>query len=155
MSAKRLNPAAGDAARGVRMIDHAGLLIDPQIRAHRSTRQPNIRAELSGDGRCTALGLTAVAAAPVLAMCRALIAANHDPASSLEAWRGDVLCLRICSIGEAARLAVEAGRDGVPRFVVRIGISAPAAAAAPPLDRVPPTTADAVKHPTACSEGAP
>jgi hypothetical protein len=32
-------------------------------------------------------------------MCRALITAGHDPASRLEAYRGNLLCLRVRSIG--------------------------------------------------------
>src|SRR6516164_9622984 len=43
---------------------------------------------------------------PVLALCRELIAAGHDPSRPLHAYRDGVLALRIRSIGEAARLRV-------------------------------------------------
>ena len=43
---------------------------------------PPIRAELTGSNLCSALGITARAAAPVLALCRQLVAAGHDPALS-------------------------------------------------------------------------
>jgi len=48
---------------------------------------------------------------PVLVLCRKLVEAGHDPAAPLEACRGDVLCLRVRSIGEAAQL--EIGGNGV------------------------------------------
>lgn len=79
---------------------------------------PPIRAELSGDRRCSAAGITATGNAPVLTLCRRLIEAGHDPAARLEAYRGTTLCLRVRSIGEGARLTVREGTsDGRPRFV--------------------------------------
>jgi hypothetical protein len=81
-----------------------------------------IRAELSGDRRCSAIGITATGNAPVLALCRRLIEAGHDPAARLEAYRGTTLCLRVRSIGEGARLTVREGTsDGRPRFVKLTG----------------------------------
>jgi hypothetical protein len=68
-----------------------------------------IRAELSGDDRYAVAGITATS---VLSLCQKLIADGHDPASPIEAYRGEVLCLRIRSAGEVAGLAVEVGRDG-------------------------------------------
>ena len=70
-----------------------------------------IRAEIIGADRCDAEGLTVKAAAPVLAMCRKLISAGYDPSRPLNAYRGKVLALRVCPIGEGALLRV-AG-DGV------------------------------------------
>jgi hypothetical protein len=70
-----------------------------------------IDAELSKDDICSALSITVQAPSPVLALCRKLIALGHDPSTPLDAWRGDVLCLRIRSIGEAARLSIRG--DGV------------------------------------------
>jgi hypothetical protein len=62
-----------------------------------------IRAEIASNA-CTALGITARAEAPVLALCRLLVAAGHDPGQPLHAYRGDVLCLKVRSIGEGAQL---------------------------------------------------
>jgi hypothetical protein len=77
-----------------------------------------IRAELSGGRRCSAIGITATGNAPVLALCRRLIEAGHNPAAPLEARRGSTLCLRVRSIGEGARLTVREGAsNGRPRFV--------------------------------------
>src|SRR5215469_15190759 len=76
------------------------------------------RAELIGSA-CSALGITARGTTPVLALCRLLVEAGHDPATPLEAWRGSTLCLRIRRIGEAAQL--EPSPRGVG-FVRRPGV---------------------------------
>jgi hypothetical protein len=81
------------------------------------TKQGAVRAQLLGSNQTTAHGVTVSGRnAPVLALCRALIEAGHDPDTPLEAYRGDLLCLRVRSIGEGARLTVEDGSDGRPRF---------------------------------------
>jgi len=74
-----------------------------------------IRAELIGSNRCAALGITVSATAPVLALCRQLIAAGHDPGLPLEAWCGPILCLRVRSIGEAAELRLATHGGGFER----------------------------------------
>jgi hypothetical protein len=79
--------------------------------------QGAVRAQLLGSNQATAHGVTVSGRnAPVLALCRALIEAGHDPDTPLEAYRGDLLCLRVRSIGEGARLTVEDGSDGRSRF---------------------------------------
>jgi hypothetical protein len=75
----------------------------------------NIRAEITDADRCEADGFTVRAAAPVLAMCRKLLAAGYDPDRPLHAYRGDVLALKVRAIGEGAKLTVEESR--APRFV--------------------------------------
>ena len=75
-----------------------------------------IFAELIGSNSCTAAGITVVDRAPVLALCRALVTAGQDPNRPLHAYRGDVLCLRVHSIGQAAQLTVEDDRRGSPRL---------------------------------------
>ena len=77
-------------------------------------QHPAIRAEIIGIYRCSALGIEVHAPAPVLALCRALVEAGHDRRRPLEAYRGDVLCLRIRSIGAGAKLTVEDNRNGTP-----------------------------------------
>jgi hypothetical protein len=76
-----------------------------------------IRAELIGSESCTALGITVEVNSPVLAMCRALIAAGHDPAARLDAFRGNLLCLRVRSIGEGAGLRVATHGRGFERLL--------------------------------------
>ena len=75
-----------------------------------------ICAELIGSDTCAALGLTVKSGAPVLVLCRKLIEAGHDPDTPLEAYRGDTLCLRVRSIGEAARLRMDTDKTGRPVF---------------------------------------
>ncbi len=70
-----------------------------------------IYADLSNSDVCAALGITIRSSSPLLDLCRALVEAGVDPATPLEAYRGDVLCLRVRSIGEAAKLRI--GSDGV------------------------------------------
>ena len=67
----------------------------------------SLRAELSGSTICSAAGQVAIGHTPVLALCRELIEAGHDPSTPLNVYRGDALALRIRSIGEAARLTVD------------------------------------------------
>jgi hypothetical protein len=65
---------------------------------------PTIRADLIGHATASACGLVAHSGSPVIALCRRLVDAGHDPESSLEAYRGATLCLTVRSIGEAANL---------------------------------------------------
>jgi hypothetical protein len=60
----------------------------------------------------TAFGIVAHGSSPVLALCRKLIEAGHDPRAPLEAWRGPILALRIRSIREAARLKLNGDGTG-------------------------------------------
>ena len=82
-------------------LEHAGLSIHSRHLLY---------ADLSNDDVCEALGITIHSPSPLLDLCRALVEAGCDPATPLEAYRGDVLCLRVRSIGEAAKLKV--GSDG-------------------------------------------
>jgi hypothetical protein len=68
--------------------------------------QSTIIAAITKDDTCTALDITAKSSSPVLALCRKLVEAGHDPATPLHAYRGETLALKIRSIGEAARLRV-------------------------------------------------
>jgi Fe2+ transport system protein FeoA len=78
-----------------------------------------IVAELSGSDTATAVGLTTRAHAPVLALCRRLLAAGFDPNTPLKVYRRSVLCLHIRSLGEAAALEVRPSGTGAPTFVRR------------------------------------
>jgi hypothetical protein len=81
------------------------------------------------------LGTIARGPAPVLALCQLLVKAGHDPVTPLEAWRGDVLCLRIGSIGAAARLRVSTHGGGfelLPGSAGSTGASPVRENAAPP-----------------------
>jgi hypothetical protein len=98
---------------GMTHDSHSQIRLDA---ARRPARNIIIRAELAWDDTCSAGGITAHGSAPVLALCRKLIEAGHNPATPLEAWRGSVLCLRVQSIGEAARLRMDTAKTGRPVF---------------------------------------
>jgi hypothetical protein len=84
---------------------------DPELRLSQHSAQIPIRATLVGSDHCEALGLTGHGYTPVLALCRALLAAGHDARRPLHAYRGDVLALVVRSIGAGAMLRV--GTHGV------------------------------------------
>jgi hypothetical protein len=71
-----------------------------------------IEAELIGSNECRCGGITTRSSSPVLAMCRALIAAGYDPSRPLHVYRGKVLALKVRTIGEGARLQVNSGGTG-------------------------------------------
>ena len=66
-----------------------------------------LRADLRGGDTCAAAGLVATGSAPVLTLCRELIATGVDPDLPLHVYRADVLCLHVRSIGEAAGLDID------------------------------------------------
>jgi hypothetical protein len=74
-----------------------------------------IRAALRGDDKALACGFVMHTSSPVLALCRTLVDAGYDRSTPLDAYRGDTLCLRIRSIGEAARLEINGGGNGFRR----------------------------------------
>jgi len=103
---KRRNLADAKRTNGKRDSDnHVGL--GAQIPIH---------ATLMGSSCCQALGITGRGCAPVLDLCRALVEAGHDRRRPLHAYRGDVLALKVRSIGKGARLTVREDRAG-PRFI--------------------------------------
>jgi len=71
-----------------------------------------IRAELVGSQMARAEGITVTSSSPVLALCRQLVEAGHDPSTPLHAYRGDVLALRVKSIGLGARLEINGNGTG-------------------------------------------
>ena len=109
-----------------------------------------IRAELIGSDECTAAGLTISGRAPVLALCRQLIADGHDPGLPLEVWRGPVLCLRARSIGEAAQLRVAAHGGGFERSRA----CAAGCTAASPVEKTPVRLCRTPGRPKRTSEAA-
>jgi hypothetical protein len=76
----------------------------------------SIRAEIVGKDRASALDVEVRASAPVLSLCRELLAAGLDPYAAVEAYRAGTLALRMRSIGEGARLELNAKGAG---FVVQ------------------------------------
>jgi hypothetical protein len=81
-----------------------------------NSRIAQIAARLTGSHRCEALGIVATGHAPVLMLCRELLAAGVNPDAELAVYRNGVLSLRVQSVSAGARLTVEDGTTGVPRF---------------------------------------
>jgi hypothetical protein len=83
-----------------------------------------IRAQLSSDTYATAVGitlngtcshLTVRSPSPVLALCRKLIeVSTYAPETSLDAYRGNTLCISVSGIGEGAGLTVASAGNGCP-----------------------------------------
>jgi hypothetical protein len=75
-----------------------------------------LRAELSSDTYCSALGMTVRSPSPIFALCRKLIeVSTYAPETPLDAYRGNTLCISV-SIGEGAGLTVTSARNGCPVF---------------------------------------
>src|SRR5215471_8745046 len=87
------------------------LHVQPRFCNHKNLSNASIQAELIGSDCCSALGITERSSTPVLTICRRLVQAGHHRATPLEVYRGEVLCLRVRSIGEGAGLRV--GTHGV------------------------------------------
>jgi hypothetical protein len=109
------SPGAGRAHRAS-VNDHLKRQVIAENNRQHLFSQAPIRAELIGSSRCDPEGLSARGYAPVLDLCRELVAAGFSRACPLEAWRGETLCLRVRSIGEGARLTVEDDWRGTPRL---------------------------------------
>ena len=94
------------------------------------TSSPPLCAELSGDRRCSTLGIVVNAYAPVLTLARQLIRAGFPPDRILKVYRGATLCFCV-PLAVAARLTVKDDKDGVPRF--KNYVPFPADRVAPPI----------------------
>ena len=87
------------------------------------TNYQAICAVIVGTEQCEALGHKVRASAPVLALCRELIEAGHDPGRRLDVYRGNVLVLRVRSISEVARLSIRGDGVGFRRAPEMVGAS--------------------------------
>ena len=114
--AQKKDPTGCGSSGGVGVTDQLDAVGSPHSGARQRPQVVTIRAALTGSDACTACGITTHANAPVLALCRSLIEAGHDPACRLEAWRGSVLCLTVSSIGESAGLRVREDRAEFARW---------------------------------------
>jgi hypothetical protein len=86
-------------------------------------------AEAIGSHRCEceAFSIVGTGYSPILNLCRSLLAAGVDPDAALIVYRKGILSLRIRSIREGAKVAVEDAESGTPRFRVarRQGVAEP------------------------------
>jgi hypothetical protein len=105
--------AAGTAHRAIEIDELNGHVVSESKRLQDLDQAP-IRATLIGSDRCEVDGIVARGHAPVLGLCRALLAAAYDPLRPLHAYRGDTVALKIRSIGEEAAYTIEDSRRGTP-----------------------------------------
>jgi hypothetical protein len=78
-----------------------------------------LRIDLSSDTIASVSSTSSLAVhagAPVIALSRKLLDGGLDPTTPLECYRGTTLCLKVRSVGEAARLYVAATTTGRPVF---------------------------------------
>ena len=114
----KVKPAAIGARRASEFVDDQQVS-GPEDNPSQHLQQA-IRAELAGSDSCSALGIIISSSSPVLALCRKLVQAGFDPSTPLEVRRGETLSLRVRSIGEGARLEVNAKGNGfIARRAVR------------------------------------
>jgi hypothetical protein len=110
------SPGAAGAALGAIQVDELDGRVVPESKRLQDFDQEPIRAKLIGSDHCEVDGIVARDHAPVLGLCRALLAAGYDPRRPLHAYRGDTVALKIRSIGEGAAYRVEDNRRGTPTF---------------------------------------
>jgi hypothetical protein len=115
MKSRKSPGAAGTAHRAIEIDELDGRVVSESICLQDFDQAP-IRVMLIGSDRCEVDGIVARGHAPVMGLCRALLAAGYDPRRPLYAYRGDTLALIIQSIGEGAPLTVEDDRHGHPRL---------------------------------------
>ena len=113
--ASRATGADSVAAQPTQLDQLNGLQVRLPPCCQQQLPQVPIHATLVGSDCCEAEGIGR-GYAPVFELCRKLVAAGFNPASPLEAWRGETLSLRVRSIGEGARLTVADDRHGTPRL---------------------------------------
>jgi hypothetical protein len=104
-AAVKLNDAEHSSAKIASRVVNTGAIVP-------------VAAELIGtnQAQATALGIEVRGNSPVLALCRRLVEHGHDPAAELHAYRGDVLALKVRSIGEGAKLTVKDNHIRKPIF---------------------------------------
>jgi hypothetical protein len=127
---KAARPAPAVTGREPQVIDLLGGKINPARNIQ--PKQEHVIAELVGDDscRCQEIDAAVTANAPVLAMCRQLLATGIDPDTALGVYRQGVLALKVRSIREGARLTVKTAGNGTPIFTLDDGCKG---AAAPPV----------------------
>jgi hypothetical protein len=132
--AKAARPAPAVTGREPRVIDLLGGKINPARNIE--PKREHVIAELVGDDscRCQEIDAAVTANAPVLAMCRQLLATGVDPDTPLRVYRQGVLALKVRSIREGARLTVKTAGNGTPIFSLDDGCKG---AAAPPVHSKP------------------
>jgi hypothetical protein len=134
ISRKAARPASAVTGREPQLVDLLGGKINPARNIQ--PKREHVIAELVGNDscRCQEIDAAVTANAPVLAMCRQLLATGIDPDTALGVYRRGVLALKVRSIREGARLTVKTAGNGTPIFTLDHGCKG---AAAPPVRSKP------------------
>jgi hypothetical protein len=127
------NPAAANGGGSGNDV-HAAKLNTPVNTRTAATNQV-LRADLIGTDACSAAGITTTGNAPVLVLCRRLLAAGHDPATRLEVYRGATLALIVRSIGEAAQLEINSKGSDFAAHRPRVRTAPPVRKTGRPIGR--------------------
>ncbi|MGB9043802.1 MAG: hypothetical protein WCC81_15170 [Pseudolabrys sp.] len=98
-----------------------------RLSTHQWPASQAIRAELVGSHTCRVAGVTVRGPTPILTMCARLVRFGINPATPLDAYRGDTLCLSVRSIGEAAALALNGKCTGFVKRPTLVCIAPPVA----------------------------
>jgi hypothetical protein len=123
-SIARRRPLVTDGAAKVDQLGGKITFLNNQNSGGPQVGEP-ICADLIGSDQCRAAGTTAHGPSPVLALCRELVAAKVDPDRPLHVYRGDMLCLVVHSIGEAAHLDINSKGTGFVRCRQAVRIAPP------------------------------
>jgi hypothetical protein len=114
------NAGAGDPGAAAEIDRLPGAITSTNSQT--KTNAQVVRAELFGADTCSANGISVQGSAPVLALCKTLLAAGLDPDAALRVYRGAVLALR--SIGEGSRLEVNGKGTGF-KYLPAVGTASP------------------------------
>jgi hypothetical protein len=120
----RRRPLVTDGAAKVDQLGGKINLLNNQNSGGPQVGEP-IRADLIGSDQCRAAGITAHGPSPVLALCRELVATKVDPDRPMHAYRGDMLCLVVRSIGEAAQFDINSKGTGFVRSRLAVRTAPP------------------------------
>jgi hypothetical protein len=113
MPTKLLDPATAGTVNRVRAGVGFGSADTCQATLDNRHSARALRADLVDAHTIVCAGFASCAgSSPVLDLCRRLIAAGIDPATPLEAYRGDTLCLYVRTIAEAAGFEINGDGNG-------------------------------------------
>lgn len=113
MAYTNAKPASCDG--GPRQIGYPGRET-AALNSKRTGARQVLRATLTGATTASAAGETAHGSAPVLSLCKTLLANGMTPDAALLVYRNGVLALKVRSIAEAASLEISADPPGFRRL---------------------------------------
>lgn len=105
------------------------------IRAVPALSNP-IHAEIVGSDTVIVGDMVVVCAAPIITICRELVARGADPAIAMLAFRSNQLAVKVRAIGEAAQLEINGKGSGF-KHRATVGRASPIAPSEPPATPQP------------------